>query len=179
MPEFQVNTEDIKTVKYLLRVTDSYDPVDILEWACVNNHEEVVKELISINGDLFGMCSPCETTSLQLAAQHNNLTLGTILLDANIPVNITNVYGETALDYAFRKNHTDFMKLLISRGANVNHMCMCDTSDILVGAIDDNQEEGIMMLIEAGYVPSDKEMTIIQLREHLSHKVAERVIARF
>jgi ankyrin repeat protein len=65
------------------------------------------------------------------AAKLGDMTAVEAYLDSGRDVDAMNTSGETALFFAARRGHIDVIKLLIARGANVNHLDTGDNSALL------------------------------------------------
>lgn len=89
--------------------------------AAYDNQPEALDYLLSIGADA---CRGDHNgnTALMGALYKGNLPIAQRLLDAHCPIDQTNNAGETALSFAALFGRQDFMRELVARGANPNHV---------------------------------------------------------
>lgn len=97
--------------------SDSYE--DALH-AVNNDDERTVAELLRRGLDV-NTIGPNGDSLLMLAAKHGKPQMMKIVLDAKPRVNLRNAYGETALMMAVFQGHTEVVRQLLARGAEINH----------------------------------------------------------
>lgn len=93
---------------------------DKLLWGVKNGELETVEEVlkqknISVNAELQG-----GRNALHFAADYGQTKVIESLLDAGADINMPDKHGITPLLAAIWENHTDAVKLLLTRGANKN-----------------------------------------------------------
>jgi ankyrin repeat protein len=93
---------------------------DDLIHAVNNDDERTVAELLKRGVDVNSV-GPNGDSLLMLAARHGRPPMVKLVLDAQPRVNARNAYGETALMVATFRGHTDVVRQLLARGAEVNH----------------------------------------------------------
>jgi ankyrin repeat protein len=94
-----------------------------------------------------------------------------LLLVAKQPVDAI-IDGYTALSYACRKGNAEIVQLLLSNGANPNHLTGLKRSCLFRAALGDYIEVG-RMLLEAGADPDATEISEIVAMKHLTSERRE------
>jgi len=90
-----------------------------LSVACAQGNAETIRLLLESGADPEGHLTAGESGPLMEIAFGGDIQKATLLLDHGADINIrTN--GNTPLVWAISKGHTDLVKLLIERGADVN-----------------------------------------------------------
>lgn len=132
--------------------------------ACQSDQVEVVKFLIDSGADVRISLND-GTSPLHYAASHSS-EIFEILLNHNADVNcITNfsgLEGATPLHISADYNHFKWVKLLISKGADINAK-MHDGRNALILACKAGQSQIIKVLIDSGADINNTEMSIIHI----------------
>eukprot|EP00833_Pecoramyces_ruminatium_P006788 jgi/Orpsp1_1/1180820/evm.model.c7180000074765.1 len=88
--------------------------------ACLNNHEAIVKYLMKLNINLFGV-TPNRNTPLSAAFKSNNATIVRYIINNGLDPYQEDYFGKSALTYARNSdNKKIFMNILVERGSLVN-----------------------------------------------------------
>lgn len=94
-----------------------------IHWGAKHGHEEMVRILLS-NGADIAVCNDFNETPLHWAAAFGNLRMVGLLLEEaktkNCYVDMRDLRGGTALDWAARYGYVDVCKCLLEWGADVN-----------------------------------------------------------
>jgi hypothetical protein len=91
---------------------------------------------------------------LHEAARRGDLATVRTLLDAGVPVDAKSEYGATALSFACDKGHTEVVKLLLERGADVNVADSFYEATPVVWAASNGHAEVVKLLVAAGVDPA-------------------------
>jgi ankyrin repeat protein len=120
-----VRVDDLETANLLLRAganvkfADRYGVTPIY-LACSNGNAAMIKLLLDAGADP-NTVDPTGETALMTAAKIGSLESIKTLLDAGAKVDTVDAtYRQTALMIAVRENHTDIVRVLVERGADVN-----------------------------------------------------------
>jgi len=85
-----------------------------------NDDERSVAELLKRGMDV-NTVGPNGDSVLMVAARHGKPGMVKTVLDARPRINVRNAFGETALMLAVFQGHTEVVRQLLTRGAEVNH----------------------------------------------------------
>lgn len=80
----------------------------------------IVKILLENKADINAVNQGNETALMRAVEDNKELRIAKILLDAGADINVSDHCGRTVLHSAIRKRHTNFVKLLIEKGANID-----------------------------------------------------------
>ena len=83
-------------------------------------HDKCAESLIKMGLDVNMRLSRSKTTVMNVAAKYGNHKVLKLLIQAGADVNLTDLYGETALMFAAVNNNDDCIDVLIQAGADVN-----------------------------------------------------------
>jgi uncharacterized protein len=127
--------------------------MDIFELSALGNLDQV-KKLIGSSPLLVNSFSPDGFTPLALAAYlgQKEVVEYLILKGANVNAIAKNATGFTALTGAIANNHTEISKLLVKRGADVNHRYEGGWSPLMEASQNGNADL-VSFLLEKGADP--------------------------
>jgi len=130
--------------------------LDIFE-ASVLGKLEQLKNLIEQDRALVDTYSPDGFTPVALAAYLGQKSVTEYLIEngANVNAIAKNATGFTALTGAVANNHVEISKILVKRGANVNHRYEDGVSPLMEACLNGNLEL-VNFLLENGADPSAK-----------------------
>jgi ankyrin repeat protein len=130
--------------------------LDIFE-ASVLGKLEQVKNLIGQDRALVDTYSPDGFTPVALAAYLGQKSVTEYLIEngANVNAIAKNATGFTALTGAVANNHVEIAKILVKRGANVNHRYEGGVSPLMEACLNGNLEL-VNFLLENGADPTAK-----------------------
>jgi ankyrin repeat protein len=130
--------------------------LDVFE-ASVLGKLEQVKNLVSHDPSLVNSYSPDGFSPVALAAYlgQKEITEYLILKGANVNAIAKNASGFTALTGAIANNHSEISKILVKRGADVNHRYEGGVSPLMEASLNGNIEL-VNFLLENGADPSAK-----------------------
>ncbi len=130
--------------------------LDIFE-ASVLGKLERVKNLLEQDGALVETYSPDGFTPVALAAYLGQKSVTEYLIEkrANVNAIAKNATGFTALTGAVANNHVEISKILVKRGANVNHRYEGGVSPLMEACLNGNIEL-VNFLLENGADPTAK-----------------------
>lgn len=130
--------------------------LDVFE-ASVLGKLEQVKNLVSHDASLVNSYSPDGFTPLALAAYlgQKEVTEYLILKAASVNAMAKNATGFTALTGAIANNHTEISKILVKKGADVNHRYEGGVSPLMEASMNGNIEL-VNFLLENGADPNAK-----------------------
>ena len=97
-----------------------------LHFASVNNHENIVRFLITKGAHLEPR-TKCGWTPLMFASHYGHLSIVNLLAQSKADVNIPNNMGATALICACRSGHSKVVRSLLDHGAELNYI---DTGEL-------------------------------------------------
>ena len=114
---FAIGNKNIAMVKFLLSKGADIKNSDYLYNAVIWNDIEMIKYLIGQGADVnyYNIETPLTQASFQ-----GNLAIVKILVQHGANINKINNFGETALDLAEKKSHTEVAAFLRSKGAKNN-----------------------------------------------------------
>src|SRR5271170_1990712 len=96
-----------------------------------------------------------DTTPLMYAAAYGSLNAMKALIEAKADVNARNAFEETALLWS--ASDLEKVRLLLSKGANVNAASTQGRTALLIAAAHDGSEEIVRLLIKSGADPKAKD----------------------
>ena len=130
--------------------------LDIFE-ASVLGKLEQVKNLIGQDPAIVDTYSPDGFTPVALAAYLGQKSVTEYLIEngANVNAIAKNATGFTALTGAVANNHVEIAKILVKRGANVNHRYEGGVSPLMEACLNGNLEP-VNFLLENGADPTAK-----------------------
>lgn len=98
---------------------------------------------------LFKWRSPKRETLLHIAVQKNQYAIVKLFIDNEFPLNIQNIYGQTALFEALKTNDLDILEILATAGANLT-LKTNDGYTPLFWAVENNNLKKAHILLKAG-----------------------------
>jgi len=96
-----------------------------------------------------------DTTPLMYAAAYGSLNAMNVLIEAKADVNAKNAFEETALLWS--ASNLEKVRLLLSKGANVNAASTQGRTALLIAAAHDGSEEVVRLLMKSGADPKAKD----------------------
>lgn len=96
------------------------DHFSALHFACLDNHQDIVKILIEAKIEPNGPSSRQQSAPIHLAAANGHLNCLTYLLKAGADVDIRDSHNNTPLHHACRSCFTDVALSLVRAGADID-----------------------------------------------------------
>ena len=109
-----------KNEKTLYNSNTSSHELSVLCKAILNDDKDTVVGIISIIPDVIQQLNESGITPLHMTVLTGNLVVLKALLCNDIPVNIMDIHGKTALEYAVLTGQFDVAQLLIEYGADTS-----------------------------------------------------------
>jgi ankyrin repeat protein len=123
--------------------------------ACINNHYEVVKELLNKGADYDLKTSDGDRSALLWSVFMNNIKIVTLLLSYGADVNEINRRGDTPLIIASYMGHVEMLFYLINEGADIHHKTVNKLFTALHFAAFKGHFQVVNMLLENGFTDID------------------------